>query len=378
MKTLGIIVEYNPFHYGHKLHIEKSIKKTGANTIVAIMSGNYTQRGELAIYDKFTRAKCAVDMGVNLVIELPLIYSISSAENFSYGAVNILNATGVIDCISFGSENLTEEDLKLAVSKTNTTEYEQEIKKHISEGNSYAKAKELALNYKLSSNEILAFNYIKALDKIDSKIKPYTIKRENSSYLSDTTEGKISSAKSIRNKIICNEDVSYYVPDIVYHNIKNKKFVSNNDATDMIIYSILNNDLKNIYMANEGLDNLLIKAAMTSNNYDELLNNLVSKRYSKTRIQRLLLYVLHNITKEQQKFLYNNPYIKTLAFDEKGRKLLSEIKKKATLPIITPNSNNLINKAELKASNLYYYLSNDNRFKDLKKAVYYKKGFFKK
>ncbi len=373
MKTLGIIVEYNPFHYGHKLHIEKSKQKTNAEYVVAIMSGNYTQRGEVAIFDKFTRAKCAVDMGVNLVIELPLIYSISSAEHFSYGAVNILDSMGVIDYLAFGSEELNEKELFEIYKKTQTPDFESKLREFISKGNSYPKAKELALGYKMDSNEILAFNYVKAIEQIGSKIKPVTIKRESSSYLSDKTEGKISSAKSIRKLILNNKEYSYYVPDEVFNNIKDKKFVSNDDITDMIIYATLTNSLDDIYMANEGLDKLLKKSASKANSYDELIDLLVSKRYPRTRIQRLLLYVLMGITNDVRNYLYNNPYIKPLAFDSKGRELLNRIKSEARLPIIQPNSNEKINEKELFSSNLYYYISKQNRFLELKKNLYYKR-----
>ncbi len=373
MKTLGIVVEYNPFHNGHKLHIEKSKEKTKADYVVAIMSGNYTQRGELAIFDKYTRAKCAIDMGVNLVIELPLIYSISSAETFSYGAINILNSMGIVDYLAFGSEHLNDAELVNIYKKTKNVTYEKDLKNYISQGNSYAKAKELALEYKLNSNEILAFNYIKAISELNSSIIPTSIKRENSTYLSEKTEGTISSAKSIRNLILGGDDYSQYIPDSIAKYLKNKNAVSNIDATDMMIHSILRNELTDIYMANEGLDKLLKKAAYKSNSYEELISNLVSKRYTKTRIQRLLLYVLLNITNKTRDFLVENPYIKPLAFDKKGRVILNTIKHTAKIPIINPNSQSIVNRHELYASNLYYYISKQNRFLELKKEIYYKK-----
>ncbi len=373
MKTLGIIVEYNPFHYGHELHIKRSMEATKADCVVAIMSGNYTQRGELAIYDKFTRAQCAVEMGVNLVLELPLIYSISSAEDFAYGAINILDSLGIIDYISFGSEHLDVNELKDLYHRTKSAYYENELKDSIAKGVSYAKAKEIALGYKLRSNEILAFNYVKSIDLLHSKIQLVSIKRDQSNYLSENTEGKISSAKSIRNLILSGDEYSYYIPKKVYEIIKNKKSVSNEDALDMFIYSILSKDNREIYMANEGLDNLLLKAATTSNSYDELINSLVSKRYPKTRIQRLLLYTMLDITNKRQKYLFDNPYIKPLAFDEKGREVLNKIKSNASLQIIKKHSRDKINEMELFASNIYYYLSKQHRFLDLKKQVYYKK-----
>lgn len=373
MKTLGIIVEYNPFHYGHELHIRKSIEQTKADYVIAIMSGNYTQRGEFAIYDKFTRAQCAVEMGVNLVIELPLIYAISSAEDFCYGAVRILNALGIVDYIVFGSEELDVEKARELYERTKAASYSEHLKTYIDQGNSYAKAQELALGYKLRSNEILALNYVKSIDRLHSNIELMSIKREQSSYLSDDTEGRISSAKSIRNRILSGEDYAYYVPQKVYNIIKKHHAVSNRDALDMFIYSIIHNDNSNIYMANEGLENLLVKAATSSNTYDELLDALVSKRYPKTRIQRLLLYTLLGITKEKRTYLYNNPYIKALAFDEKGRTILNSIKSKATLPIIKPHSKEKCNEMALFSSNLYYYISKQNRFLDLRKKVYYKR-----
>lgn len=374
MNNLGIIVEYNPFHKGHQLHIKKSIQKTNADNIIAVMSGNYTQRGEVAIYDKFTRAKCAVDMGVNLVLELPLMHSISSAEYFCFGAVNILNSLGIIDYIVFGSENNTEIELNEIYNDIKSIKFQNELNKNIKTGISYAKALSKTLNARLCSNEILGLNYIKALNELNSNIKPIAIKRESSKYLDINTNGEISSARSIRKKILNDENYKEYLPELVYQNIKNKRPLSNKNIFNMIIHSILSNDdLKDIYSTNEGLDNLILSSAYKFNDYENFINNMVSTRYSRTRIQRLLIYNLLKITTKKRNKLINNYYIRPLAFDKKGKEILNTIKKTATIPIINNNFKNKIEKHELFASNLYYFLSNENRFLDLKKQIYYKK-----
>lgn len=358
MKTLAIIAEYNPMHKGHIYHIEKSIEKTNINNIIVIMSGNYTQRGELAIFNKYFRAKKAINNGVSLVLELPLIYSISSAENFSKGAIKILNKLGIVDYLSFGSESNDIDKLKKVNEKIKSDDYNKRFKEFLSKGYSYSNSKIKALDNDIiiKSNDILALEYLYALEKTKSKIKPISIKRKGSEY----NESKLKtfpSALSIR-KAIKNKEIK-----------SNKKPTFTDEIFQMLIHSILyKQNITNIYKMNEGIHNRLIKYAKQSNSYEELLDNLVTRRYSKNTIRRLFLYTLLDITNEKYKLLDESPTIRVLAFDEKGREILNRLKKN-NISFSYRNKT----KTEDIANNLYYYFSNDNRNLDLKKKIYYKK-----
>ncbi|MGO1820465.1 MAG: tRNA(Met) cytidine acetate ligase, partial [Senegalia sp. (in: firmicutes)] len=209
MKIVGLVTEYNPFHNGHKYHLERSKYETNCDYSIAIMSGNFVQRGEPAICDKWSRAKMAIDSGVDLVIELPTLYSTMSAEFFSYGAIKILDSLNSIDFISFGSET---NDLKKlnSISKIlafEPLEFKYSLKKYLNEGNVFPKARSLALKEILKDkdldkiinnpNNILAIEYMKSLIKLKSTIKAHSIKRISSNYNDKNLTGEISSATAI-------------------------------------------------------------------------------------------------------------------------------------------------------------------------------------
>ena len=221
MKVVGIVAEYNPFHYGHLYHLQSSRSLTEADCVVVVMSGNYTQRGEPAVVSKWARAEMALLSGADLVIELPVAYAMGSAEYFAYGAVRLLDSLGVVDAMCFGSESGDIEDLQAIASilADEPEEYKDLLKNHLSDGHSFPSARQKALSGYLrgrhgkadltrllkSSNNILGIEYLKALLRLDSKIKPVTISRIGSDYNSTELSGKFSSATSIRNILSVNQ-----------------------------------------------------------------------------------------------------------------------------------------------------------------------------
>ena len=213
MKNLGIIAEYNPFHKGHEYHLKESLKATGAQNVICVMSGNFVQRGEPAIIDKWARAEIALKNGVDLVLELPVIFSAASAEYFAFGAVSILEATGIVDCLCFGSESGKISDLQAMadIFHEETPKFKELLMKNLSAGFSYPKARELAASQYTSSssgsalqlsNNILGIEYLKALRKLGSRIQPVTIKRTGSHYNDETFSSTIPSATAIRNVLL--------------------------------------------------------------------------------------------------------------------------------------------------------------------------------
>lgn len=360
MNITGIITEYNPFHLGHKYHLEKSKKDTSSDGTICIMSGNFVQRGEPALLDKFNRAEIAVRNGVDLVIELPLIFSVSSAEFFSSGACRILDKTSVVNNLYFGSEHGDINDF-LNIAKILNTEdetFNSLLKKKLSLGLPYFKAREETL-YEIipeikekdilnNSNNILAIEYIKALQKINSNIKPVTLKRLGSNYNDTKINNNFASATSIRKALLSSKNNISCIKDILpietYNKLNdlalnNYNFIYPEDIFPFIKYKLLTEglNLRNIFDVSEGLDNKILKELSSSSSLSELILKSKSKRYSYTRISRLLLqFFLGFENYNIEKLLRTTPdYIRPLAFNETGCKILKEIKKKNNIRIIT-------------------------------------------
>ncbi len=373
MKVLGIVVEYNPFHNGHKYHIEKSLEATGCDYTVAVMSGNFVQRGEPAIINKWARTKMALLSGVDLVIEIPSVYAVSSAEFFAYGAVKLLESIGIVDYLCFGSE---EGDLSNLISIADILIdedmlYKEQLKTFLKSGLSFPAARASALSKCFnfsgkfniehllrSSNNILAIEYIKALKRIDSKITPYTIKRLSNNYKDKELSGNISSATAIRGHI-----------KETYNQLDNShifELEQFKNSLSPISISILEDEFKsgrgpvfpelfeNIILANlrqyglqdieqlqdvsEGLENRIKYSAENAGDYGTLIEMLCAKRYPKTRIQRILFYSMTGLNKNIFRAFDGPAYIRVLGFNSKGRKLLSKILKHSSLPLITKAS----------------------------------------
>ena len=352
-KVVGIIAEYNPFHNGHSYHIQNTKAQTGADFVVAVMTGNFTQRGNTSVINKWEKTKMALNGDADLVIELPTIYSVSSAENFANGAVKILNELGIVDTISFGME---ADDVSTLNNIANVLvneppEYKAILEHELSKGNSFPKARENALmmylndikryaNVVKGSNNILAIEYLKALKKQKSSLVPFGVKREKVYYNSTKIIDEYASATGIRNLLLHNqlEEVRKVVPSksysILLNNLRQGTYVLDIIAyNDEIIYKLRSMTVKqiaNLPDVSEGLEYLIKEVSNKTNNLIELINGIKSKRYTQTRIQRILLYALLGITKKDMEMSKKiTPYIRVLGCSEKGKILLSQINSKA-------------------------------------------------
>ena len=384
-KVLGIVGEYNPFHNGHLYHLEQSKKMTSSNYTVAIMGGNFTQRGSTSLIDKWSKAEIALKIGVDLVVELPTIYSISSAENFAEGAIKLLSAFGKDVTLSFGSEcgDISALTQIANVLCSEPKEYLTILQHELAKGVSYPKARENALMFYLgdvrkyanilsSPNNILGIEYLKAMKKLKSNISAITIKRIGTDYNSVETVENIASATALRKLIFSNKDISSYLPtfsfDILKNNIKYGKIVNSISCFEReIIYTLRKmslSDIENLQDVTEGLENSIKSASDSCNNLEDLINSIKSKRYTRSRIQRILLYSLLNITKKDKIDSYKiNPYIRVLGVSHRGKNLLSQISENKKYPVITSvkkfidNNNNKVLKSMLEkdilASNIY-------------------------
>ena len=353
--VLGIVAEYNPFHNGHLYHLIESKKISNADYCIAIMSGNFTQRGEVSIVDKWSKAQMALSNGIDLVIELPTIYSVSSAENFAMGAIKILNSLQIVDFISFGSEvnNISVLDDIANVLAFEPPQYKTLLAHELSRGESFPKARENALMMYLNNlrrfanvlsapNNILGIEYLKALKKLKSTIQPITIKREGSKYSDNNLprNSKFASATAIRNFFQSSQDLSAlqkFVPESTFNvleeNFKKGNFVKNLSAFDKEIIFTLRKmsveEIANLPDVSEGLEFSIKNAVNQCNSTIELLSILKSKRYTQTRLQRILLYSILGITKKDMEMSnLTIPYVRILGFNSKGQELISTISKK--------------------------------------------------
>ena len=347
-KRIGIIAEYNPFHNGHLYQIQKAKELTGADTVIAVMSGNFTQRGDTSLINKFEKAKIALQNEVDMVIELPTIYSISSAENFALGGIKILNEIGNIDYLVFGieEENLEKLQAIADVLVNEDDEFKRNIKEELDKGNSYPKAREIVLKKVLSSenvenimqkpNNILAIEYLKALKTTNSKIKPFAIKRKNTMHNDENINENYASGTYIRKLFIENNfnEIKKVVPKYTYERLLELKnqgtYVSSiNDFSDIIIYKIrtmTKEEISQIADVNEGLENSIKLASTSCKTIDEIVDKVSTKRYTKTRISRILTYILLYITKSEMEQSKNaNQYIRVLGINKKCEGILKTI-----------------------------------------------------
>ncbi|MFI3284153.1 MAG: nucleotidyltransferase family protein [Erysipelotrichaceae bacterium] len=316
MKICGIIVEYNPFTYGHLHHIEQARKLSGCDVLVAVMSGNFVQRGEVSIIDKWARAKCAVEHGVDLVIQLPYIYSNQSATQFAQGAVQALKLC-IIDTLVFGSESNNLENLKEIASLNINIDH---LKKQMKTGDSYASSYSL-LQGQFPPNDILALAYLRALQ--DSDITPISILR-TTDYHNVEVSGKISSATSIRNLLYQEKDTSEYCP-MSFEYCHYNELYFNYLKTMMLTLDA--SYLESIFLVDEGLQNHLIASIKKSNTYPDFIQEAVNRRYSKARIQRVCMNILNHISKQEKQKLPPMDFIRPLAFNASGQQLLKHLRK---------------------------------------------------
>ena len=374
MKAVGLVTEYNPFHNGHLYHLNKAMELTGADISVAVMSGDFVQRGEPAVLDKYTRASMALNSGVNLVIELPVNYAVSSAESFAAGALKVLDYIKA-DSIAFGSESGDIEGLsELAhILCDNEDMLYKEISKYTANGISYAAARQKVVE-KLtdkdtaamltSSNNILAVEYLKAIIKNNYAIKPYTVQRQGDSYNDTDIRSEYASATALRENLKA-DNISEYIPvkaGLILSS--NTNYIYPDDITEVLFTRLLDilfasNYDKNVFIENvmqypdvsKEIAGRLYKSAMDmitrtvpqrseskdnwAFSFGSLCEHIKTKEVPLSRIKRALVRITLGLDKKHMEKYANEPYIRVLGFDKKGQEYLSYIRKTVEVPLIT-------------------------------------------
>lgn len=349
MVTAAIICEYNPFHNGHKYHIENTRKITNADYVIAIMSGNYVQRGEPAILDKWARTKMALESGADLVLELPSIFSCASAEYFAAGAVDMINKTGSVEYLSFGSETGDLKNLQDTADKlqNETPEYKILLKDALKQGKSFPAARQMALGTSRSGpNDVLALEYMIALKKSGSTTEPITIKRQGSDYHEISLSGKMSSATAIRNSFsegdtLVSETMPQNAYDILLSEISCGRAPVKLESFEFYIISTLRrlgpSGIKKLPFVSEGLEYRIYEGACKFTSLTELLTFCTSLRYTETRIRRIITSILTGVSAElldHYKTGVMVPYLKVLGVKDCAFPLMKNINEHSSVPII--------------------------------------------
>ncbi|CAM4279993.1 putative nucleotidyltransferase [Paenibacillus endophyticus] len=367
MRTVGLIVEYNPFHNGHLYHLQQSRKITQADAVVAVMSGHFLQRGEPALLDKWSRTQMALEGGCDLVIELPVAYATQAAEWFAYGAVSLLEATGVVDSFCFGTENGELDPLLKAadIVAEEPPAFKALLKQQLQTGVSYPSAYSSAITSYLAElghatasafpfalpNHTLGLHYLLARNRLQAKMEPFTIAREKAQYNQATaTDSQIASATAIRKLLLEQqslEDVRAYVPESTW-NILQQEWsagrcpISWEPFTNALLQAIITRtpqDLADLHEITEGLEYRIrgVLPTLPSRSFDDLLSALKTKRYTRTKLQRSLLAILLGHRKQDftaDKLASGVEYIRVLGFSEKGKLLLRRMRNSAKLPVL--------------------------------------------
>ena len=345
MKVSGIICEYNPFHNGHLYHIRKT-RENGATHIAAVMSGNFVQRGDTAIMDKLERARLAVRSGADLVIELPVQYSLASAENFASGAVHLLDSLGAVDELSFGSECGDTRKLIKAMETVDLAAltHADEIKSIMEKGYTYPRALNSVVNgydpeaaaVIAEPNNTLAVEYLRALKRSGSAMEPFTVMREKAAHDGTEASDGFASASMLREMIENGESIDSFTTEewaaAVRNAVKNGETASMSRLERVILYKLRTcsvEEIAQICDVGQGLEHRIYGARMAGS-LDELLFTVKTKRYTMARIRRIMLALLIGITKTDMEQL--PPYGRILAFNERGREILARAKGSAVIP----------------------------------------------
>ena len=388
MIVSAITSEYNPFHNGHKYHIAKTRQITEADFIISVMSGNFVQSGEPALFDKWTRTRLALENGADMVIELPAFFSCSGAEFFAGAAVSIMESCGIVNNISFGIESGTIDDIKNAGKffSDETDEFKKLLSQYMSMGISYPSAREKAMSSLLpnipqfSPNNILAIEYIKALCRIKSKINPVGIDRSDNGYNSLVPKENMASATAIRQMILNGgiENTAEYMPLNAF-NIMKKEYSLGNIVTKESMSQILSyairtktpKELSKILDVREGLENKIIKMDSLCSGFEKIAFAVKSKRYSLTSIQRALMHIILNVKSADMEFYKSkgfSPYIRVLGFRKNSSLLLKKLKDNSAIPVILnlkkdeailDENGKFIIDFEKTADNIYYMCSHN-------------------
>ncbi len=365
MRVAGIIAEYNPFHNGHLYHLEQTRKKTGADFVVAVMSGSFVQRGEPALADKWYRSRMAVLAGVDLVLELPFAFACNHSGLFARGGVELLEGLGVVTHLVFGAEtpDLASLERIAAITAQEEAPYRNALQAAAEEGVPYAAARQRGVEaaggkalgaLMQTPNNILAIEYLRWLLLQKSSIEPVLLPRKGPGYhqqlpwRADDGERSMASATGIRAMLRSGEAIEEYVPETSLSILKEPgRLVSFSDLTPLVFYRILQQgisgkegmELSEIYAAGEGLENRIRKLLGTSPDLEALVRRVKSRRYAEARIKRLLIQALVGLTRERMDRILaeRQRYARVLAFNDQGQELLSWIRRRkaADLPVIT-------------------------------------------
>lgn len=356
----GVIAEYNPFHNGHMHHLRETINIAGNPNVIAVMSGSFVQRGEPALFDKFTRTRMALKCGVSLVIELPCVFSLSSAEGFASGAVRLLNGSGMVKDLCFGSET---PDLRAMESLANIEGKQQydldyEIRANLKKGQAYPRAFYEAaerlgivregVDVLSKPNSLLGVEYLRAIRAHAPMIKAHAIKRLACAHDEAELKDYISSASSIREEIGAGrlKNAVKRVPDVISDDLINAALAADMQRSSEILFRLLvyrllsseNEKIARVADVGEGLENVLAISALSSSSYSEFLSMCKSKRYSLARIRRICMNALIGITREVKAAAMNGKtplYLRVLGVRKDAMHVLSALSNQASIPVIT-------------------------------------------
>ena len=365
MNIIGIIAEYNPLHLGHIYQITK-IKEQFPNSIIIVITNScFTERGDIAIINKWDKTKIMLENNIDIVIELPFAFATQSADIFAKGAIEILNKLK-IDTLAFGSESNNLEKLeKIVDTQLNNQEYNIKVKNYLKTGINYPTAMSKALNdilgYTITEpNDLLGISYIKEIKKNNYPITPFTIQRIGN-YHEKEVNNNIISASLIRTLLQKKQDITQFIPNntgkYLYRTITNESYFP------YLKYKILSTPDLTIYQTvEEGIENRINKAILISNSWEELIQNIKTKRYTYNKINRMLIHILIGFTKEEAKNI-NIDYIRILGINIKGKTYINKIKKNINLPLITNYKKNISTLLDLeqRANSIYYLPIDQNQ-----------------
>ncbi len=349
MQKIGIICEYNPFHNGHLYHIE-TIKKMYPDALIVLVLGSYfLERGDISLISKWNKTKIALDYGVDIVLELPTLYNTNSADIFASSSIKILSELKV-DKLIFGSECNDIQTLKRLAELQDDEDFQNTVKEHLNNGLNYPTSISKTLGTTLESNDILAVSYIKAINKIDTSIKPVTIKR-TSTFNDTTSSNTIISAQNIRMRLKQKEDINSFIPSYPKDMI--------NEIDEKMLFTLLkykittDNNLSSYLGVDEGIENRITSCIEEVKTYDELVDKLSTKRYTKSRIKRMLIHILLGITKED--ITFDRKVHRILGFSTLGKDYLHTL----SSPNLTTKPLDRASLIENRAAKIYHMLTND-------------------
>lgn len=376
MKVAGIVAEYNPFHNGHEAMVQ-ACRENGATHVVAVMSGNFVQRGSVAMMDKRSRAEAAIKGGVDLVLELPVPWAVATAERFAYGGVSVLNALGVVDELCFGAECVDKARFLTAVTALQDPAVDAKIQEELGGGMSYPAARANAVSALYGEtflpllegpNNILGLEYVKALQVLNSKMDFRPMLRNGAGHDALKVTGEFASASALRIRLERGDESAFqYMPDSTVHIFERQKEVGRapvaQDECERAILSRLRMltpaEIAKAPDVSEGLENRIYNAIQSATSLEELYTIVKTKRYTHSRIRRIVTALYLGIAPEDRNGAV--PYVRVLGFNEQGRVLLKAAKDVATLPIVTKAAQfktlsqeaNKVFTLECKATDLY-------------------------